>query len=868
MARHSNPFIQLCKETNRIKETYYGTVYRATFTLNGEKADWDIFYIGIPFDPQKEAELLRRFGMEREELPAFYGSFEKAVVRHINTAKALKDLGIPAIQKSMVEYRSVQYFPRMNKEGKQVGQDFYFITYPMESFVGTDIVKPEGACLLDINNLMIRLLQTAKSCNENGFSLGAVDMDSCFYASEEGGRKLLKLAYGFYSESDEIHPEDYTDDVRPYIDEEIADGGQQSLDSDVRMICAQIWTMMDGKHYTDPAKNAWMARKFYADQPESFPTDLKPRYAPPEIAALLIQGMTKGAEAMRLLQTEIRQFNKRINGGEFENLFIPFAEPVYLTKPLPELREDAPEKSTKETAVEERNRSEDCKKGKRRIRWGGLAVGLLSVLLLLLGASYYLLGADRAAAILRPRKYNRSSAQNIYVTDGRAVSNKLAVYDSLMLDEAGNIVSVSAPEEVLFPAEFVSEYIFVDDVKLSIVDKRFSRNSTLSLEEPVFRDNVIDLRRVPGLLYDHNTAADNRITKSVIDKYRVDETSIVLIRDDAEKESSFAIAMLVDVVDSPVETERAANDSGSEDWGDTAGRAYAENTASGEFAIPMEESCPVREIKNYKTDNLYKLRGEWRYEVEIAIEPVNATNGRITLSSDDPEYMYFMVKQEDGKESKTRAVKLRANGKEPVKVTVICTIEGKFPIRISSDDGALNKRVQIAFERPDTYPEIQEPVRPTSTPAPVSTPSPAPAPISTPTPTPEPTPWQYPSGYDGGDQSWEYISEPIATPFMPAPTPQQPVYTPEPTHVYTPEPELPLTCRVSHIDLAVGQSYRLGDYLDGIEYGYVMAIPSPGGIISINQTEGFLLTALAAGDCVITISKDNESVAVSVTVIG
>ena len=103
---------------------------------------------------------------------------------------------------------------------------------------------------------------------------------------------------------------------------------------------------------------------------------------------------------------------------------------------------------------------------------------------------------------------------------------------------------------------------------------------------------------------------------------------------------------------------------------------------------------------------------------------------------------------------------------------------------------------------------------------------------------------------------------------MPAPTPQQPVYTPEPTHVYTPEPELPLTCRVSHIDLAVGQSYRLGDYLDGIEYGYVMAIPSPGGIISINQTEGFLLTALAAGDCVITISKDNESVAVSVTVIG
>ena len=87
-----------------------------------------------------------------------------------------------------------------------------------------------------------------------------------------------------------------------------------------------------------------------------------------------------------------------------------------------------------------------------------------------------------------------------------------------------------------------------------------------------------------------------------------------------------------------------------------------------------------------------------------------------------------------------------------------------------------------------------------------------------------------------------------------------------PAPIYTPEPILPLSCSIGQIELTVGETFRLGDYLDGIEGGYLTAIPSPGGIISINQADGFLLTGLSPGNCVILISKGAESVSVTVTV--
>ncbi len=848
MPNLNNALKKLCSDANVIKETYYGSSHRASFTLNGEKSEWDIFHIGIPFSPQKEAELMRRFGLERDDLASFYGNFEKAVVRHINLIRALNESGIPAIKKSVIEYRTVQYCPRINKDGRQIGQDFYFISAPMETFVGTDIITQRGAYLQDINNLAVRLLQTAKTLSENGVSLGAIDLDSCFYVPDEFGKKYLKLGYCFYSTGPGISPEIYTEDVRSFVPETISNGDEkQSLDSDVRTICAYIWTMLDGKHYTEPNLNAWTVMKFYSGATQSGPANMLPRYAPAEISSLLVEGITRGADAMRQLQTDIRQVNKRIAAGEIPNTFIPFETPSYLQRPLPTLRKDTEEEEPEE--VSEKKETEGVQKTdkKKKPRIAGILIAVISLLLLSATTVYLLLGADGIHNILHPVHYSMSSAINVYSANGKVVNDKLQIYSAYTLDEDGNIVKIAEPESILFPKEYVSDYIFVENVKLAIVEKHFSSVWTGSELEPELREEVVDLRNMQDLFYSYAADAVNEIPESVIEKQGIQADSLILISNDPEDPQSYAVVMLVDMSNATDEWE-----------GDSS-------TVSGDTGdeIDTEPTRPVQEVQYLSDALIYKVQGEWRNKVDVSIEPENAINSRITLISEDPEHMYFVVSDATGKESKTKSIRLSKKDNGEVSFFVVGNTEGKYLIRIESEDGSLNKRIQMTFAPPGDYSKESPPPRPTPTPLPTLEPemTPSPEPESTPTPTPwvDPYTQTYPGGYTGGDSSGG--TEPSTTV---DPVETIPETTPAP--IYTPEPILPLSCSIGQIELTVGETFRLGDYLDGIEGGYLTAIPSPGGIISINQADGFLLTGLSPGNCVILISKGAESVSVTVTV--
>ena len=838
MSDLKNALNKLCQESNTVKETYYGSSHRAVFTLNGEKAEWDIFHIGIPFEPQKEAELMRRFGIERVDLPEFYGSFEKAVVRHINLSQALNATGIPAIRRSVTEYRSVQYYPRLDGSGRQIGQDFYFISSPMENFVGTDIITQNGAYLQDINNLAIRLLQTAKTLNDNGFSLGAVDLDSCFSVSDEFGKKFLKLGYFLYGSGPGIGPEKYTEDVRAFVPEQVAAGTEwQSLDSDVRMICAYIWTMLDGKHYTEPNENAWIAQKFYSATPQSVPADMLPQYAPPELATLLSEGMAMGADAMRILQTDIRQLNKKIDSGEFPNTYVPFKAPSYLQEPLPSLREETSEEPEPEKPGNKEDSKEDPEVPKKHGRkTAGLVIAVAAFLMLAGLAVSIVMGPDTLQRIFHPVHYRMSGESNLYVADGKVVNGNLQPVAEYILDSDGNIVKASEPENILFPEAFVSEYIFVDNVKLTVTEKHFSSIWSGTAPQKELREGVIDLRDVADLIYSYDADAVNELPGSIINEMGIQEESLILIRNDPEDPDSFAVVMLVDAAASEDSQEISS----------------AEPRDASETSAAEEHRHPIQEVQAVPDGVLYTLQGAWRNKVSVSIEPETVTDSKITLTSMDPDRMYFVVPDEAGKESKTKSIRLRLQEDEESSFYVVGSTEGKYLILIESDDGNLSKNVQMTLSPPKDYTVESPPPRPTPVPViiPEETPTPAPA--------PEPTPWQggdsgYTDGTPGGGAAPIVSVDPIET-------------TPEPAPVYTPEPVVPLSCSIGQVSLAVGESLRLGDYLDGIEGGYLTAIPSPAGIVSIDQANGLLLTGLASGSCTIVISKGTESISVPITV--
>lgn len=835
---------KLCNDTNIVKETYYGSSHRASLSLNGEKAEWDIFHIGIPFSPKKESELMRRFGLDREDLPGFYGSFEKAVVRHITLMKALHDSGMPEILKSVVEYKSVQYYPRINTEGKQIGQDFYLISQPMEDFVGSDIITQQGAHLQDINNLAIRLLQTAKSFSDNGFTLGAIDLDSCFYASEGPEIKYFKAAYSFYGTGPGISPDTYPEDVRAFIPETVAcRKEEQDLDSDVRTICAYIWTMLDGKHYTEPNLNAWVTRKYYSASPQSVPMDMFPRYAPSELSSLLVEGMTQGANAMRSLQTGLRQLNKLIVSGEIPNTYIRFEEPSFLQRPLPAIRPESTEDEKQEDVEKssETNNSEATER-KKKPKVAGLIITMASSLILCAGIM--VLYGDVILNLLHPVHYRISREDNVYVEGRKVINDRLKEYSEYALDDQGNIVESSDPDSILYPEEYVSEYVYCENIKLKIIEKHFSGIWNETDSGPELRENVIDLREIQDLHYSYADDT-NKIPESVIENYGIREDSLILLNNDPEDPESFAVVMLVDMTGTIIDWDNEATDTD-------------ENVSVEEKDDPGH---PVQEVQAISDSLLYKTQGEWRYKVQVSLDPADAANRRIRLSTEDPEHMIFVVEDDTGKETKTKSIQMSVKDGEEVSFFVTVNTEGKYLILAESEDGGVSKKIQMTFDPPDSYAVESLPPRPTPVPNETPSPSPTPAVESNPTPLPVAPPWQennsvgaYPDIYDSGGFGPVTSVNPVET-------------VPEPAPAYTPEPQIPLSCSISLVELTVGESFRLGDYLEGIEGGYVTAVPSPDGVVSISQADGFLLTGLSQGNCNVIIAKGAQSISVSITVL-
>ena len=855
----------LCTDTNKLKDTYYGSIHRANFSINGEKGDWDILRISIPFAPLKEAEFMQRFHVSREELPGFYASFEKAVVRHSSLIKELNATALDSVRKSIVEYRSVKYFPRLDRAGNQIGQDFYFITAPMECFVGTEVFREQGAYLSDINSLAVRLLQTAKVFSENGFTLGAVDLDSCYLAGFEG-KKYMKLGYSFYGTGPNTQQIGYTQDISPFVCDKVVSGLEsQSLDSDVRMICAYIWTILDGRHYTEPNTNAWVASNFYSGAGD-FPENLAPAYAPEQLRNLLVEGMIRGAESMKALQTGIRAVNKAIAANELENTFILFSRPEYLSESLPEPREE-PVEEIQEEGPKQESGKQIGKLKKKKARKSGITAFVFAILLFLAAGGYLLFGPQGLLSFTDLSGIMTSASMGLYADSGKVLNSDASENRDYVLDEAGNMVKTGSPEEIVFAKDQVVPFVFVEDVIVSITGKRFDRTRAEADKDRVLRDYVVDLRGIDGLSYDPYLSEDNQIPESVVEEYGITDETIILMTDSMYPDTGYKAVMLVKQPQEDAKAFLDEQDEASADSSATKIEAGSQNNGveepaedSGTVSEQMKTDClPVRAVSGVSEDALFKVQGEWNYTLKISLIPENAVDRKVSLSCEDTEYMYFVVENKDGQKIKARTVRMPIQEDEENEITVVGLLEGRYIIRIESDDGSVSKKTALSFE-PSSAIDLGLPAQPTPTP----TPSPTPTPTPTPSPsfTPIPTPAPYAAGYGGGGYGggYSYSSEPAPAPeAAPAPTP-----TPAPT----PEQNLPLSCSIDHLDMTVGESCRLGDYLDGVEnFAALICRVSEEGIISVSPGEGFLITAEAAGNTVIRITKGEEAVEVSVTVV-
>ena len=841
MAEARDPFKQLCIPANKVRETYYGDTYRAVMTVGGEKQLWDILHISVPFAPVKEAQLMRRFGITRDELPQFYQNFTAAVMRHGHILNDIHKSGDKKITSAVVKYVSTSALPVLDNSGKQIGADIYMVSEPMTSYARAGTITVEGTSLSTVLELGLRLLQTAKSMNAAGFTIGAIDLDSTYFAQDKNsGKEFLKLGYSFYSTNINDPAEiEYTKDVSRCIYPELPEGTySQDLNTDMYMICTLLWSLLDGHHYTDPPV---------------VDLEVKPEYAPEEVWQALTSGILDGAAALKQLSDTLRAVSKQIAREEIKDTHIPFKIPGYMMLPLPQPRELPAEESGK---GDDDETDRPKKIGAKKIVVGAL---LLLVVLAILAFSVMEITGWKPSFLnegtVSEEQIRMSADDGIYALDWKVVDAERNEIPGYALADDGEQVLIVASEEnavpksvngdeteyyevgeVIYEAEQVSPYILMEDVTVQIVEKSFIGNDPLYILDT----SVKDLRRDYDFSFTEGMLL-MELPQEKIETYSLEAGDTVLVPFKTENGYGDAVAATVTVLKMEGDEESASEEV--------------------RYALERTEETP-------SVDDLYHASGIWRYTLRVTPKNADAIDGTLTVSGNDRGILYFIVEKEDGSTGKANGVrqKLTADG---ATLIVECTKEGKYALSLESADGSVDKKMAITFSKEDARAQIGEFDIDVGIPNPTPEPSPTPTPEPTPEPTPAPTPVPAPTpstsshsgggsgggGYSGGGYSGGgggggssgggsggsvSISEPDP---QPAPPP-----APTPTPVFN--------CDDTYITLHVGESYNLSY---AVSHAYVVS-GYDSSIITFERPSGQgagspeYIVALKEGECKVTIT--------------
>lgn len=847
MPKQNNALEAVCTPGNKVRETYYGDTYRAKISIKSVCQDklCDILHISIPFSPEKEVLFMQRFDVSREELPTFYRAFAKAVLNHTTLIKELNDIDKPTVQKAMLSYLTIQSIPKLDRDGKQYGSDLYLITEPMESFIGSDSFSYNGATLKNIVSFGIRMLQTIKTLNDFGYTLGAIDLDSCYLSTAEKGQKLLKTGYMFYGAGPNSKPAVYTQDVAPFINyEELASGmAEQSTDTDIYMLCGLLWAMLDGRHYTSGIR-----------------LDSIPKYAPEELVQVLQNGIRDKAAGMKALNTGLRSFLKKLNDGSSEDVYIAFEPPLYFLNPLPEKRVDPDPKPEPEEPTEQWNdtgqdaEEETGKQKKQKIlillALFAVVIGVVALSIFSTNGPFHEVFFSQETPVATPIATAKptpkpkptgpfSDSAGIYVgRDNKILNQDGSVNDGYELDAKGNICWAGA-DEIVFTKENCSEYQYIDKVSIGILNKDYS-TMVAPDAPPILKDHIIDLS---GTFYEYDEDADFEISKELQASYELQPGMILQMRKVRYFETDPDEYVILEVTESKDGKDKTLH------------------------AEPFE----------FTDSEIYKAQGQWWTKCRLTVEPAVPTNNKLLITSDNEEYLKFAVMQ-DGKETYAKGLRLAIDESGTTEFTLHATVEGKHTITIESEDGYFKKQYAINFEATENA------VIPTPTPVPtqVAGPNTSPEPTPIPTPVPTPTPQPQNTGGNTGGSTGGYtegnsggytpvVEQPVYTPTS-EPV-YEPVYTPEPTIPDVPDVDLPVwtpefTVDQTYYTIGVGETITITPSL-----GCIITSSPPGIVTYPSTVVPFQVTGVAPGTCIITLTctydqLSGERIDITVNVVG
>lgn len=342
-----------CTEHNLIRTTYFSDTYRASFELDGITKSWDITHISLPFNEEKERLLQARFGISCDELFEFYKRFAKCVQNSMAVVKYINDIpleeqsqnqdGIPkrdpaaAVKSSAALYK----YKRIIKKANKHGSDVYFVTEPLDPFVGSEFCTGTAISLNNLLSFAARATQIINGFAYYGFHVGAFDLDTIFFQNVDG-KKFFTFGSFLYAGFDsERIPQNWKYPAWPDMkglptlpasaDLSVKEGSAPSLVGDMHSLVALLWTVLSGKNYRDAP-----------DYEET------PRYAPAELLEVLVQGRdSDDPDTLRVMSKRFHALMRSIRRQELPDTIIHMEEPPDYLANYPAEREGEHEAAEK-----------------------------------------------------------------------------------------------------------------------------------------------------------------------------------------------------------------------------------------------------------------------------------------------------------------------------------------------------------------------------------------------------------------------------------------------------------------------------------------------------------------------------------------
>jgi hypothetical protein len=275
------------------------TKYAAAYCEDGKM----IIRYRFPYSRSRESALLGAYNIAPNERLKYYQTLSGMVERHITMSNYLGNEEVP----------SILTFDNTYQKREENGVIAVYCVCPAPITPLSKSIFASDCNALTALDVFLRLAHILRDINKTPTApaLRYLDMDDIYLTQDN---KIL-LGGFYYATADGLDsPPPYLVDAAQVYPTAIQEGQAGDLGTDIQILSRIAWNIFSGLPW-DAAHTAGSSK-------------VPPRYAPPQLVALLEFGLTCNQESANTFRKQLLACRKELSKTDFANSIIPFQRPL------------------------------------------------------------------------------------------------------------------------------------------------------------------------------------------------------------------------------------------------------------------------------------------------------------------------------------------------------------------------------------------------------------------------------------------------------------------------------------------------------------------------------------------------------------